>query len=924
MEETNKSDGKNMHALGEKDENIKALEEVRNRLAMSEVEQAEKLSVAPVHESEEVDKELSQEELEELKRKGETADKPELSQDEFKQKYPDFGGGKTYYHKDGHWIHFNKLRKGWVYFNDSRNPNNKKDRIYIDEFYDFIKDYSSEAPVKINPLEHGSETEPIAKENPEEKMEKDKLEAPARQASVEDDRTLEMKQAENQEKPEGLEDEKLKEFMDQVESSRATYATKDYEMTNVWSRLKVLGRGLQSKPEDVPEMKILFDQYKDSLNNLLAYQIEKLKGQELPEAEIESLTKYYNQDEKVNLYNARTDAKAEAWEKNMFGKAGNKIKSGSEKYFNRYKKIGWKKKVGFGVAASLAGAGIPMRILGGVVAGTGLTKGLNERYRRKEDTRLEKERAGIREDLEAFDNPEGKYSTLMGYMQLEIDGYQNDFKTEKAKARNRKIAGALLAGFLGSGAASYLLNLGLEETGTSDWMRSVMEKYGVNEYVSKAKEFAGGVKEKYFPSGGVSIVNPDTVMTDMPESAIPAASEAMPATPSPETTISPDAPKIAPEVQAAEGPSVEAPVQEVAGNMPLTVSKGGSFQGAIIRQLAENGMDKEEAGKMAHKMYMEFLKNNPDPTGHDYSIVHSGAKIELSPDGKHIVNFKDSPRNLWAEKYGGKVRILSSAEPEVPEVSAPVSEQANHLPSAKKFTGSSGSEQVAHNYEPGNDPRFARAMYDYMDKNTSYKLTEDPVYPIPEITKDEVTLGVAVTGAGLAGAALAKAELDEIDSKNKVVYLDQKREEQKQKKEAEKAEKEKKKAEEKAEKEKRKAEEKAEKKLKEIEEKYEFSPDDNRAWRALKCINAIALSQENWRFMNKLKFSDLKQELTPKLLKNINNFEKDMVVFLGEEIRHREDEEGEKGETVKEWLIRVVKKSIEKDKIAERPFRMAA
>ena len=82
-------------------------------------------------------------------------------------------------------------------------------------------------------------------------------------------------------------------------------------------------------------------------------------------------------------------------------------------------------------------------------------------------------------------------------------------------------------------------------------------------------------------------------------------------------------------------------------NIDLVIPKGSSFEGAIIDHLKETGMDSQEAGKQAHLMYLDYIKDNPDVTGHDYNLVHPNAHLELSPDGKNILNFEDSPKKMW-------------------------------------------------------------------------------------------------------------------------------------------------------------------------------------------------------------------------------------------------------------------------------------
>ena len=287
------------------------------------------------------------------------------------------------------------------------------------------------------------------------------------------------------------EDKEMEELQVAVEQARKNYALEDYKVTNILAKIrKVLGGNLHSTSGNLQETHSVYNQYKIALTELLDYQIEKLKEKNLPpeklSEELEKLTKYFNQDEKLNLFDAHTEARVEILEK-KFGKAPGKIAEQSSKFINWYRKLNWKKKIALSATAMLSGAGlliIGQRMLGGVAVGVGTTAGLEGRYRRKEDKKSQKEQINIKEKLKVISDPEEKYAAFMESMQNEMDGYQKSLKTEKTKARNRKLIGATAAIFIGSGAASHLAHWGMDKTGASDYLSS---------HLSSVKKFWGNI-----------------------------------------------------------------------------------------------------------------------------------------------------------------------------------------------------------------------------------------------------------------------------------------------------------------------------------------------------------------------------------------------------------------------------------------------
>lgn len=271
--------------------------------------------------------------------------------------------------------------------------------------------------------------------------------------------------------------EREADLMTAVEIARGLYAKKDYELTNAIAGIKnTLGRFFRPNQQTSQESKIYFANYKDALKDLLDHQIKELKKENLSPAELtkrmEVLTKYYNEGEQINLIEARTNAKTEAWENKY--KLPNYLAKKSEKFVNGYRKLDWKMKAlasvgllsagvavgiagtaGFAGATSLASAvgivKLMKRGLSGVIAGAGITGALEARYRKKEGERKQKEQAEIIGNIESVEDPEAKYEAMKQFMQKEMDGYAKGLKTEKDKARSRRLFGLTAGILVGSG-----------------------------------------------------------------------------------------------------------------------------------------------------------------------------------------------------------------------------------------------------------------------------------------------------------------------------------------------------------------------------------------------------------------------------------------------------------------------------------------
>lgn len=404
----------------------------------------------------------------------------------------------------------------------------------------------------------------------------------------------------------------------EVELARKKYAGADYETTNILSRIKeVLGIKVSKEKND--SVNYAYGEYQAKLLELIDAKIEHLKSSNLGDNELKKemgdLVKYFNFDEKLNLYDSKTTARAEA-KKDKFG---GKIFEWSSKLVNNYRKMPQKYKYAIAAALFMAGGGLgtaatvagysaaslgalgvshlsagagfaavsAYRGLSGAATGAATTAGLEAFYRGKERKKSNKD---VEKTIADMEKAEEKFEFLTSKLKFEIETYDKSLKQERVKGRERRLAGVAVGLFLGSGVASKLFG---------STIRSAFEHFH-------------GTGAGHIPSG-----------VPMPEDT--GVHEA--------GTVSPD------NAPGGVGASEVIPPIEKTIDLPA-IKEGGGIEGSIIKHLTDNpdlmdkyneqlgGGRKFDAGQIAHRMFEEY--------GDKRDLVHAGAQVQLSPDGLHI------------------------------------------------------------------------------------------------------------------------------------------------------------------------------------------------------------------------------------------------------------------------------------------------
>ncbi len=796
-----------------------------------------------------------------------------------------------------------------------RNGNKKREIIGMDELEKILSNHSDEL-LKRNKedLEEGilDKMKDIEKKKSEKDLEKN--------SNLENKSIIKKENKENQQE-EVVAEKKLRELVDRA---REKYVKGDYTTTNVFAKIrKILGKNLRSSADNLIDVKEAKAEYEQNLANLLAYQIKKIRDKKLTEEElnkeIDELTKYYYQDEKINLYESHTKVRAEAWENKLGKKSGWAIEK-SKQYVNWYRKLNWKKKISLSVAITLTGAGFLMigqRVLGGAAAGVGASVGLEAWQRKKEEKNLATDTEGIKRTVEMESEVEEKYKVLMEFLEAKIAGYGDDLQNEKAKAIKRKLVGAMVGIFIGSGAASHLVHWGVDKVENT-------------EVVKTAKTFWVNLYNQHF---GHSLETISTVSKDVSKETIKHAGKHAGKHVGNVTGVESHAQNIpdhhynhsvdASKVSMSDKPTLNSSHLKGA-NAGLHENYGGKVTDSVSADHAQNIPDhhynhsvdasntrtadylmKAQKGDSVWKIIGKQLEghygktfNNLNPAQKTYVIDVMKDKIAQNPAGFGL-------KNIDKIKIGQKFDFTKLLENKADV--AKVFEQAKHLSSSQlkdiahnneaildwvgnhhgQVLNSAKIEDILHQQTsnaPVGQPVSASHAQNIPDHHYNHSVDASKVSMSDKPTLNSSHLkganagphenyGGKVTDSVSAGGAATTIGGTKI-MKNRLE---------------------------------RKKGAKIEKDLEsKIVKKYEFAQEDDFSSRAKKVMQKVSLkSVENWKIMKDVKLSELdKSQLSVKLKRNIKKLEKDMFDWQGKEVKTK------KNETLKSWLARIIENSL--------------
>ena len=660
----------------------------------------------------ELDWRTMREKIREITGDKKTEEKKKLSFEDFKEKYEDILAVNLFDEKREKWIYiqdYDEKKGAWVRLGEGAKYLKPK-HIPLDELDALLQEYKNkEEKIKNLDEENQKKIEKFfGKENPSE-LEADIFEASLKTngskkfyslSSTPDDAKKEainsknlkniadkenkiqggkekvepVKIAEKDKKDKDKEIQELWKIIAQKEQERdgkrMKYAAEEYRTYNMVSSIKKF-LGIKYDSAKIDSLHSNYNDYKIANTELLDLKLEYLKkkglsGEELKK-EMGNLVKEFNVDEGVNLIGDHTKAKARVIEE-KFGRAPGWITDKASEFINWHRKIGWKKKMIFNTALAMSGIGAVAlganRIISGTAAGAGIAGMMEAGHRGKEKRKAGEKSAEL---LQSMEIAEDKYLFLMEKMQVEIGGYDKKLKTEKAKARNRKLIGAAAAVFIGSGAFSYILG----KTGATHW---IMEKLGFETHPTHP---ISGITDKELswrqgsPSGLAY-----NAQEGLPPGGGAAAEHIVP----PGKTI--DLSNI------QEGGNIEASIRDYFKTNPDLIDKYNEQLG---------GGRKFNAGQIAHRLFSEY--------GDSRDLVHAGAQVHLSADGMRI-------ESVTGDEHMG---YLPEKEPVLPYPE----DGASHAGEISEATGHIAPET------PGQAPEnFHNPADSYFGRNVSHVLDD--------------------------------------------------------------------------------------------------------------------------------------------------------------------------------------------------------
>ena len=716
---------------------------------------------------------------------------------------------------------------------------------------------------------------------------------------------------ENEEIEKVEEDNELKKLQIAVEQARMGYAKKDYEVSNVFERIRriIHERNLQSTPANNSETRNQFNGYKIALTELLDYQIAQLKEKDLSSEELkiemENLTKYFNQDEKINLYETRTEARAQVMEEKFghgVGRPVGWLMNGAKKFFHWYTKSegkgakGFLKGIGkrssFNGALVAAGLGLSAvalpgatigtyaakQVVGGVATGIGVSRVLEGMYRKKEDNKMMAERKGIMEEIEKHSTPEEKLAKLVEYLQPMSDGYDKDLRRELSNAAKRKSIG-IVAGI--TSAATL------------------------------------GIASHYFNFAGHS--SPE-LMTSHPSAKIPLASSHVSAGASSEVITESTSRIVKESAENIADKAVQSSAEEATGTAKeVAASK-------IVEHVADlGGVEKAISGDSVWKMIGKHIVDNKEFSALDPEQKVNVIDVLKDRVAEHHAEFGFN--NIDKIKIGDKLDFSKLIHSET-DFHSIIEHAKNLTPEQLKNIGHN-NETILHWVENHHgqsltSPKVEEILANAQDQSVASPeniLHETPtptqaipphgasVGDIPNVAEHSVPAEEALAnsapvsyGGAVIGGALGRSAMDgrtktaeQTSPGNKsggeIVNFPTVAERVARKRQ--------------------KVDLENLKEFNKLAKKYNFVSGEKFIFRAKKSIQAISLnSLENWRVMKDIKFSELESKngkISVKLVKNIRNLEKYLVSFLGTEVKSRKDE------SIKGWISRVTKKSLEEE-----------
>lgn len=433
----------------------------------------------------------------------------------------------------------------------------------------------------------------------------------------------------------------LKKLEEDLTSARNEYAKKHYKATSTISWIRMVVTVDERAIDDVKEVKEAYGKYRESMGNLLNFRIECIKrwknegkmDDAVMKKQMGELIKYFDIDEKINLFESRTNARTEARKE----KWGEKALNLSTKFINWHRKLNFKTKMAIGVIAGITGLGIARRGISSITTGVAATEIAESLYRRREKEHSEEFKEKTLKSLEQEDGD--KLEKLQEFLNGRIDNYNQNLFKELKSAKNRKLIG------VGVGLASAFLIPSLMDK-ISDYLSGGVES------VSGADGVSGAVEETSKAAKELTVEKGSSIEATLAHPQVDATGEKIP--------------------EIIEKPVFSGPVDGNAttavGEIPIsdTVEKIGSENVNIINNLHgmyEISQDfKQEAENIQNKIWNLYHGETPDHATFtdnpwDYDKVKQWNELQKDLQNAHgnydnCLEFIKNEQKIFAEMWG--------------------------------------------------------------------------------------------------------------------------------------------------------------------------------------------------------------------------------------------------------------------------------
>ena len=449
----------------------------------------------------------------------------------------------------------------------------------------------------------------------------------------------------------------------EMEAARKEYLETDYKTNAALNKIrKFFGTVMGKESDKSPDIEGLKSVYEKKLLDLYAYKLENARKNGAGDKELADLFKEFEFTKRMGLAEAHDLVKAEQ----VYGTNFGKIKDGLTKAVEKYQKWPWQKKLAFGAAcfglglaiapASFLGAGVLAgteaasfaaaflafrRGFGGAVGAFGAKKMMDVGERKLHEKKIGRKAQKMEKELRTKEGDE-KYNALLA--ELNKMSSEDSLKNIKNWQR-KKMAASIMAGIALGGGAQYLWGVAHEGgPEISSGGKSGIIPQDVHEPFDPNNVNAGGPPDQPLPTGDSPA---DLAQNIINESENPTV------TPVPE-----------------EAP-VEIDHHEPVFDQNLTIEKGSSIEGTIIKQLKEMGV--ENPGAKAHRMFLEYMKENKDSIiekvgADEYHKMLKDGMVNVKPGTElHIVADTGKDGFSLREVHGS----MSHIEPKVAHIDIP-------------------------------------------------------------------------------------------------------------------------------------------------------------------------------------------------------------------------------------------------------------